>query len=109
MSMTLALITYIFGESLVWFYPMFALTFACFGLMGSNFSAMAMEPLGDIAGSASAAYGFATTTVASLIGMAIGSTFNGSTVPIMLGFMCLGLVAMSIILITEKGRLFRSR
>lgn len=104
-----ALLTTLFGESLYRFYPLFLLTFACFGLMGSNFSALAMEPLGKIAGTASAAYGFATTTVSSLIGMAIGSQYNGSTVPLMLGFMCLGLSSLVIVLITEKGRLFSSR
>ncbi len=41
-----ALITHFFGENLLWFYPLFILTFACFGLLGSNFSALAMEPLG---------------------------------------------------------------
>ena len=104
-----ALFTVMFGESLGRFYPMFLLTFACFGLMGSNFSALAMEPLGRIAGTASAAYGFATTTVASLIGMVIGSQFNGTTVPLMIGFVCLGAASLVIILITEKGRLFSSR
>ena len=104
-----ALITHFFGENLLWFYPLFILTFACFGLLGSNFSALAMEPLGSIAGTASAAYGFATTTVSSLIGMLIGSQYNGTTVPLMLGFVALGLSSLAIILITEKGKLFSSR
>lgn len=104
-----ALITFSLGESLLWFYPLFILTFACFGLLGSNFSALAMEPLGAIAGTASAAYGFATTTVSSLIGMLIGSQYNGSTIPLMLGFVCLGASSLVIILITEKGKLFSSR
>tara|TARA_R110000787_G_scaffold71794_9_gene159938 strand:+ start:29463 stop:30731 length:1269 start_codon:yes stop_codon:yes gene_type:complete len=105
----LSAISYFFGEHLYIFFPLFALCFGCFGLMGSNFSALAMEPLGKIAGTASAAYGFATTTVSSLIGMAISSQYNGSTIPITLGFVCLGLVSLVIILITEKGRLFSSR
>lgn len=104
-----ALLTVMFGESLARFYPLFILTFACFGLMGSNFSALAMEPLGKIAGTASAAYGFATTTVSSLIGMMIGTHYNGTTVPLMIGFVCLGVSALAIILITEKGKLFSSR
>nr|WP_321359823.1 multidrug effflux MFS transporter [uncultured Hyphomonas sp.] len=102
-------ITFFAGESLLWFYPLFIVTFACFGLLGSNFSALAMEPLGSIAGTASAAYGFATTTVSSLIGMLIGSQYNGSTIPLMLGFVGLGLSSLVIILITEKGKLFSSR
>lgn len=105
----LSLLTFVFGDHLYIFFPVFALCFGCFGLMGSNFSALAMEPLGKIAGTASAAYGFATTTVASLIGMAISSQYNGSTIPITIGFVCLGLASLVIILITERGRLFSSR
>lgn len=105
----LSLLTFVFGDHLYIFFPVFALCFGCFGLMGSNFSALAMEPLGKIAGTASAAYGFATTTVASLIGMAISSQYNGSTIPITIGFICLGLASLVIILITERGRLFSSR
>ncbi len=104
-----AAVTFFMGENLLWFYPLFILTFACFGLLGSNFSALAMEPLGSIAGTASAAYGFATTTVSSLIGMLIGSQYNGTTIPLMLGFVGLGLSSLMIILITEKGKLFSSR
>jgi len=105
----LAVVTYFTTDNLYVFFPIFALCFGCFGLMGSNFSALAMEPLGKIAGTASAAYGFATTTVASLIGMAIASRYDGTTVPLMLGFVCLGLASLVIVLITEKGKLFSSR
>ena len=109
MSSALALRTWLFGESLYWFFPMFTLTFACFGMMGANFSALAMEPLGKIAGTASAAYGFATTTVSSLLGMVIGSYYNGTTLPLMLGFVALGVGSLIVVLITEKGKLFSSR
>jgi len=91
------------------FFPLFAVAFGCFGMLGSNFSALALEPLGEIAGTASAAYGFATTTVASLFGYLVASQFNGSVVPFLLGYVVLGLVSLGIVLITEKGRLFQSR
>lgn len=105
-STTLLLATLGWGENLMVFFPLFSLSFACFGMMGSNFSALAMEPLGRIAGTASAAYGFATTLISSLIGIAIGSQYNGSTIPLIGGFICLGIGALVIVLITEKGRLF---
>lgn len=108
-SVTLTVMTLTMGESLVYFFPLFALTFACFGMMGSNFSALAMEPLGRIAGTASAAYGFATTLISSMIGMIIGAQFDGSTVPMTAGFAILGAAALGVVLVTEKGRLFSSR
>jgi MFS transporter, DHA1 family, multidrug resistance protein len=108
-SAGLALSTVMFGENFVIFFPLFALAFGCFGLMGSNFSALAMEPLGKIAGTASAAYGFATTLASAFFGAFIGSRFDGSTVPLMLGFALLGSASLIIVLITEKGRLFSTR
>ncbi|MEL6744142.1 MAG: multidrug effflux MFS transporter [Pseudomonadota bacterium] len=95
-----------FGESLWIFYPLFCLTFACFGMMGSNFSALALEPLGKIAGTASAAYGFATSTVASGFGYLVASQFNGSVLPVLNGFVGLGVASLTLVLITERGRLF---
>lgn len=94
------------GEELVYFIPLFALTFGCFGMLGANFSAIAMEPQGKIAGTASALYGFATTTVASGFGYLVSSQFNGHVSPILLGFVGLGVLSLSLVLITEKGKLF---
>lgn len=94
------------GEKLVYFLPLFALTFGCFGMMGANFSAIAMEPQGKIAGTASSLYGFATTTVASGFGYLVSSQFNGTVSPIVLGFIGLGILSLAIVLITERGKLF---
>ncbi len=95
------------GPELAVFFPMFALIFALFGLIGANFNALAMEPLGKIAGTASAAYGFATTTVSGLIGGSIGWLYNGTTLPLLGGYAVLGLTCLGIVLVTERGRLFR--
>ena len=94
------------GEHLVIFFPLFALTFACFGLLGANFSSIAMEPQGENAGTASAAYGFATTTFASGFGWLIARQFDGSVLPILYGFVSLGLLSLLLVWITEKGELF---
>lgn len=98
-----------FGQQLLIFIPLFALVFACFGMIGSNFNAMAMEPLGKIAGTASAAQGFSTTTVSSLIGWLIGRQYDGSVFPLLTGFLILGAVCCAIVFVVEKGRLFSSR
>ncbi|MEO1553780.1 MAG: multidrug effflux MFS transporter [Pseudomonadota bacterium] len=100
---------YTFGEKLWLFYPLFCLTFGCFGMLGANFTALAMEPQGKIAGTASAAYGFASTTFASLIGYLVASQFDGTIAPFMWGFVALGVSSLTIILVTERFRLFQSR
>lgn len=97
---------HMFGEKLYIFMPLFALTFGCFGMMGANFSAIAMEPQGENAGTASAVYGFATTTVASGFGWLVADSFNGHVTPILFGFAILGFTALLIVLYTERGKLF---
>ena len=96
------------GEKLIYFLPLFALTFGCFGMLGANFSAIAMEPQGKIAGTASALYGFSTTGVAIMFGYFVSSQFNGTVSPIVLGFVVLGILSLIIVLITERGKLFET-
>ncbi|NML07627.1 multidrug effflux MFS transporter [Sphingomonas sp. G-3-2-10] len=77
-------------------------------LANANFSAMAMERMGDIAGTASSLQGFTTTLGGALIGALIGQAFNGTTVPLYAGFFILGVLAFGIIAVAERGRLFRA-
>jgi DHA1 family bicyclomycin/chloramphenicol resistance-like MFS transporter len=78
----------------------------CFGLTVGNFGAMAMEPVGHIAGSASSVQGFITTLGGALLGFAIGQSFDGTLVPLTVGFSGLGFAAILAVLLTERGRLF---
>jgi MFS transporter, DHA1 family, multidrug resistance protein len=79
----------------------------CFGLMGSNFGALAMEPMGHVAGTASSVQGFCSTTGAALVGFFIGQQFDGTTVPLTLGYFGCGLAVLAVVTITEKGRILR--
>ncbi len=97
------------GQELWLFFPLFGLMFAFFGLIGTNFNALAMEPLGEIAGTASSAFGFATTTLSGVIGGAIARQYDGTTMPVLLGFVVLGVLSLTVVLTTERGRLFAER
>src|SRR3546814_20632803 len=68
---------------------------------------MAMENMGAIAGTASSVQGFTTVTIGALIGAGIGQAFDGTTVPMFLGFFVAGLLALAIVALVERGRLFR--
>ncbi len=68
---------------------------------------MAMENMGHIAGTASSVQGFITVTAGALLGALIGQSFDGSTVPLYIGFFSAGLVALAIVAVVERGRLFR--
>jgi DHA1 family bicyclomycin/chloramphenicol resistance-like MFS transporter len=90
------------------FVLLFAAAMFQFGWIGSNFNALAMEPLGHIAGSASSVQGFMQTLGGGLIGAFIGQAFDGTTTPLALGFCTVAAVGLVFVLIAEKGRLFRA-
>ncbi len=85
-----------------------AVGMACFSLSVSNFGAMAMEPVGSIAGIAASLQGFISTFCGALVGAFIGRQFNGTTVPLAAGAMCCGIISIGFVLLAEKGRLFRA-
>jgi DHA1 family bicyclomycin/chloramphenicol resistance-like MFS transporter len=94
-------------ETLLSFAILQSMTMFCFGLVGSNFGSMAMEPLGHLAGTASSAQGFISTFGSAMLGFWIGQQFDGTDAPLTLGFAVLGIGAMAIVLVTERGVLFR--
>jgi MFS transporter, DHA1 family, multidrug resistance protein len=78
-----------------------------FGLMVANFTALAMEPQGHIAGTASSFYGSITTLLGIGIGTAIGQSYDGTLLPFTTGFFLCTLAALAVVLIAERGRLFK--
>ena len=83
-----------------------ALMMFAFGLVFSNFTALAMEPQGHIAGTASSLYGTITTLLGIGIGTIIGQDYDGTLMPFATGFFICTLAALSVVAIVEKGRLF---
>ena len=96
-------------ESLVSFAIFQAGIMFCFGLCAPNFGSLAMGPLGHVAGTASSVQGFVTTLGGSLLGFFVGQHFNGSVLPLTLGYTIYGLSALAMVMVAEKGRLFGGR
>ena len=103
----MALFGYPEKPPLVAFCLFMAAAFFCFGLIGPNFNAMAMEPVGHIAGTASSFIGFYTTAAGAAFGWLIGQSFDGTVRPLTIGFTLLALAALVTVLITERGKLAR--
>ncbi len=98
------------GLERIWtFVVLQAATMACVSLSVSNFGAMAMDPMGSVAGIAASLQGFISTFGGALVGAFIGRLFNGTTVPLAAGATCCGLVSLGCVLLAEKGRLFRAQ
>jgi MFS transporter, DHA1 family, multidrug resistance protein len=89
------------------FMALSALMMFAFGLTFANFTALAMEPQGHIAGTASSLYGSITTLLGIGIGTTIGQAYDGTLLPFATGFFLCTLASLAVVLITEKGRLFK--
>jgi DHA1 family bicyclomycin/chloramphenicol resistance-like MFS transporter len=77
--------------------------FFFFGILFGNLNAMAMEPLGQIAGLGSAVVGSVSTLISVVFGVVIANAYDGTVYPLVIGFAILGLAGLLIIRWTEAG------
>ncbi|MHA6685435.1 multidrug effflux MFS transporter [Mesorhizobium sp. A556] len=89
------------------FVTLFTLDMMLFGLLGSNFNALAMEPLGHVAGTASSVLGFTQTFGGGIIGTFIGQMYDDTVMPLAAGFCGVSIVALLMVFIAERGKLFQ--
>lgn len=94
------------GQNFWVFYILFVLTFGCFGMMGANFSSLALEHMGKVAGTATAVYGFVTITISSSLGFLVARSFDGTVRPLLIAYVLLGFASLGVIFVTERGKLF---
>jgi DHA1 family bicyclomycin/chloramphenicol resistance-like MFS transporter len=98
----------ILGTMPLWlFMSLLALTVLAQGLAWGNIGSLAMEPLGEVAGTASAVFGSFSTVGAAFLGYGIAQTFNGTTTPVIASFFVFGILVVGCFLIAEGGRLFQ--
>ncbi|KTR02240.1 major facilitator transporter [Aureimonas ureilytica] len=81
-------------------------TLCLFGFIGTNFNALAMEPLGHVAGTASSVLGFMQTFGGGVLGATIGYLYDGTLTPLLSGYVVLSIGALLCALIAENGKLF---
>ena len=72
----------------------FALQFFCIGFLFGNLRALAMQPMGHIAGIGSALNGFISTVMAVPIANCIGSFVKDSVAPLFIGFLVCGIISL---------------
>lgn len=89
------------------FYTLVIIAFFAIGFQGPNYNAIAMEPLGALAGSGAALIGFASSFVSASIGGLVARQFDGTVTPIFIGHAVVGSLALLTIFITEKGKLMQ--
>ncbi|PQV45471.1 DHA1 family bicyclomycin/chloramphenicol resistance-like MFS transporter [Jejuia pallidilutea] len=80
----------------------FALQFFAVGFLFGNLRAIAMQPLGHIAGIGAAINGFVSTVLAVPIANYIGNFVSTSVLPLFIGFSIFGLLSVSVFIIMRK-------
>jgi DHA1 family bicyclomycin/chloramphenicol resistance-like MFS transporter len=74
------------GPSLGEFMALFGIIFFGIGFRFGNLNALAMEPLGKLAGMGASVVGSSATLVSVPIGMWVGMSYDGTVLPLVLGF-----------------------
>ena len=72
----------------------------------SSSGALSMEPLGEVAGTASSVFGLITTIGGASLSYFIAQSYNGTVTPILGSIGVMGLLAFACYFIAEGGRLF---
>lgn len=92
------------GVPPIWMFMIWLIfSFFCMGILFGNFNALAMEPIGHMAGLGAALVGSISTFISLPLGWAIGASYDGTVIPMVSGFAALGLVSLFAVWWTEKG------
>ncbi|MBC2665915.1 multidrug effflux MFS transporter [Novosphingobium flavum] len=94
-------------ETLWQFVPLMTLTMICGGFTGANFSSIALQPFARMAGAASSVQMFIRNVLAGGIAAMIGQAYDGTARPLSTAMVLAGVIALSLVLWSERGRLFR--
>lgn len=80
----------------------FALQFFAIGFLFGNLRALAMQPVGHIAGIAAAITGFISTLLAVTLSVYIGRFISNSVLPVFIGFLVCSLLSIIILYFLKK-------
>ena len=90
-------------EIQLWMFLVFAgFIFFCFGFIFGNINAIAMEPMGHVAGIAAAIIGSVSSMIALVIGTAIGQAYDNTLIPVTCGFLILSSLACIIMYLADR-------
>jgi DHA1 family bicyclomycin/chloramphenicol resistance-like MFS transporter len=73
------------------------MSFFCIGILFGNVSALAMQPLGRLAGVGAGVVGSLSTLLSTLLGTMIGRSYNGTVLPLVIGMAIL--IGISILIV----------
>lgn len=95
------------GQSLWEFALLMGLTMCLTGFISANFSAIALQPFSRMAGAAASVLTFLRMVIGAIGGVLVGLAFDGTARPLALTIVIAGIMALALVLFSERGRLFR--
>jgi DHA1 family bicyclomycin/chloramphenicol resistance-like MFS transporter len=92
------------GQPPLWFLMIYLMmTFFTVGVLFGNQNALAMEPLGRIAGVGAAVVGSLSTFISVPIGTLIGQSYNGTVLPLVIGMAAMAGLSLIVYYWIESG------
>ncbi len=85
----------------IWLFPIFF----CMGMLFGNCNALAMEPMGHIAGMAASIIGSFTSLLSVLAGGLVSQRYDGTVLPLIIGYAVLGVAALLTSTLADRDRL----
>jgi MFS transporter, DHA1 family, multidrug resistance protein len=80
-------------------------TFFCLGILFGSFNALAVQPLGHIAGVATSTIAFMQTLLSVGIGVTVGQLYNGTVLPLVLGYLICSTISLLLVARLQKSPL----
>ena len=100
----LGVVLLVAGQPPLWFLMVYLmLTFLCVGILFGNNNALAMQPLGQVAGIGAAVVGSLSTFISVPLGIMIGRSYNGTILPLIAGMAILAALSLVVVRWIEAG------
>ena len=100
----LGVVLLVAGQPPLWFLMVYLmLTFFCVGILFGNNNALAMQPLGQVAGIGAAVVGSLSTFISVPLGIMIGRSYNGTILPLIAGMAILAALSLVVVRWIEAG------
>ena len=110
LSATFSLWSLLSGEPPVWMaLAWLGVSISCIGIILGNLNALSMEPLGAVAGIGAGVLGSVTSLMAAIFGSLIAGQYNGTALPVSLGFTGCAVLALAMLRWATRDRVRRVR
>lgn len=95
------------GESLWVFVPLMTLSMCLMSFISANFQSISLQPFARTAGAAASVTAFVRMVLGASLGTLIGQAYDGTPRPLFAAMTAAGIMALLLVLFSERGKLFR--